>query len=67
MIENSEEAILLSAKELEWVMCIQYPITFQDSITQDSSALDSTLALFDLDSEINIIHLTFAEKLGLMV
>ena len=32
MTEDGEEAILVSAKELERVTCIQYPIAFPGSI-----------------------------------
>ena len=62
--KNSEEAILVSAKELEQVMCIQYHIVFPDNIIQDSSALNLLLALLNSGSKVNTIHLTFAEKLG---
>ena len=65
--ENSEEAILVSAKELEQVTYIQYPIAFSGSVTQDDLALDPVLALFDLCSEINAIHPAFVERLGLVV
>ena len=65
--EDSEEAILVSAKELERVMCIQYSITFQGSVTHNSSALDFVSALFDISSEVNAIHPTFAKKLGLVL
>ena len=67
VIEDSEEAILVSAKELEQVTCIQYPITFLGGITQDGSTLDHVSALLDLGSEINVMHPTFAERLGLVV
>ena len=30
MTEDSEKAILVSVKELEWIMCIQYLIAFPD-------------------------------------
>ena len=33
VIEDSEEAILVSAKKLEQVTCIKYLITFSDSVT----------------------------------
>ena len=33
VIENSKEAILVSDKELEQVMCIQYSIIFQCDVT----------------------------------
>ena len=65
--ENSEEAILVSVKELEQIMCIQYPIIFLDDIIQDSSALDLILALLDLGSEVNAIHPNFAKKLGFVM
>ena len=65
--EESEEAILVSAKELEQVTCIQYPITFPGSITQDCLALDPILALLDLSCEVNVMHPAFAERLGLVV
>ena len=65
--EDIEKAILVSVKELEWVMCIQYPIAFPGVITQNDSALDLVLALLDLDSEVNAMYLAFAERLGLVV
>ena len=65
--EDSEEATLVSAKELEQVMCIQYPITFLGVVTQDGSALGPVSALLDSKSEVNAMHPTFAERLGLMV
>ena len=67
MIEDSEKAILVSAKELERVTCIQYLITFPGDETQDSEALDPVSALLDLGSDVNAIHLAFIEKLGLVV
>ena len=67
MTENSEEAILVSAKELEWVTCIQYPIAFLSGVTQDGSALDPVLALHDSGSKVNAMHPAFAEKLSFMV
>ena len=67
MIENSEEAILVSAKELEQIMCIQYPIAFPGNITQDSSVLNSMSALFNSGSEVNIMYPTFAERLSFVV
>ena len=65
--EDSEKAILVSAKELEQVTCIQYFITFPDDVTQNGLALDLMSALLDLGSEINAMHLVFAEKLRLVV
>ena len=65
--ENSEEAILVSVKELKRITCIQYPIAFPGSVIQDGSALDPVLALLDLGSKVNAIHPTFAERLGLVV
>ena len=65
--EDSEEAILISVKELEQVMCIQYPIAFPGGVTQDSSVLDPVSALLDLGSEVNAMHPNFAERLGLVV
>ena len=32
MTENSEEAILVIAKELKQIMCIQYPIAFLSNV-----------------------------------
>lgn len=43
--------------ELKQVSCIQYLITFQDTMN----------ALLDLESEVNIISLEFAQKLGLKI
>ena len=38
-----------------------------DSVTQDGSALDLILALFDSGNEVNAIHPAFAARLGLVV
>ena len=65
--ENSEKATQVSVKELEQVTCIKYPIAFPDGVTQDSSALDSVLALLHSSSEVNTMHLVFAERLGLVM
>ena len=65
--EDSKEAILISVKELEQVTYIQYPITFPSGVTQDSSAMDPVSALLDLGSEVNTMHLAFAERLGLVL
>ena len=65
--EDSEEAILVSAKELEQVTYIRYLIAFPGGITQDSSALDPVLVLLDSDSEVNAMHPVFVERLGLVV
>ena len=65
--EDSKEAILVSVKELEQVMCIQYPIIFPGSVTQDGSALDPVSALFNSGSEVNVMHPAFAERLGLVM
>ena len=67
VIEDSEKAILVSVKELEQVMCIQYLIAFPGSVTQDGSALNPVSALLDSGSEINAMHLAFVEGLGLVV
>ena len=65
--EDSEEAILVNAKELERVTCIRYPITFPGGVTQDSSALDPVSSLLDSGSEVNAMHPIFAERLGLVM
>ena len=65
--EDSEKAILVSVKDLKQVTCIQYPIAFLGSVTQDGSALDLISALFDSGSEVNAMHPVFAERLGLVV
>ena len=67
MTEDSKETTLVSAKELEQVIYIQYPIAFLDDITQDGSILDFVLALLDLGSEVNAIHPTFTKRLGLVI
>ena len=67
MTKNSKKAILVSTKELKQMIYIQYPIVFLESITKDNLALNLVLALFDLSGEINVIHLTFAKKLGLII
>ena len=64
---DSEEAILVSSKELERVTYIQYPIAFQDNETQDGSALNYVLAFFDSGSEVNTMYLIFTKRLGLVV
>ena len=66
MTEDSEEATLVSTKELEQVTCIKYPIVFPGGITQDGSALGLMSALLDLGSQVNTMHPAFAEKLGLV-
>ena len=65
--ECYEKTILVSAKELKQVICIQYPIAFLSDITQNSLALDLVSVLLHSGSEINIIHLASAEKLGFVV
>ena len=65
--KDSEEIILVSAKKLEWIMCIQYLIVFPSGITKNGSALDPMSALFDSNSEVNVIYPAFAKKLGLVV
>ena len=65
--EDSGEAILVSAKKLEWVTCIQYLIVFQDGVTQDGSALNPMSALFDSGNEVNAIYPTYAEKVDLVM
>ena len=65
--EDSEEAILVSVKELEQVTCIQYLIAFPGGVTQDGLALGPVSALLDLGSEVNAMHPAFAERLGLVV
>ena len=65
--EDSEKAILVSVKELEQVICIQYLIAFPGNITQDGLALDSVSALLDSCSEVNAMHPAFAERLDLVV
>ena len=65
--EDSEEATLVSAKELERVTCIQYPIAFPGGVTQDGSALGPVLALLDLGSKVNAMHPAFAKNLGFVV
>ena len=67
MTEDSEEAILVSVKELERVTCIQYLIAFLSGVTQDGSALNSVSALLDSDSEVNVMHPAFLERLGFVV
>ena len=64
---DSEEAILVSVKELEQVTCIQYLIAFPGGVTQDGSILVPMSALLDSGSEVNIIYPAFAERLGLVV
>ena len=39
----------------------------QNNVTQDGLVIDPILAFLDLSSEINVIHPTFAEKLGLVI
>lgn len=67
MSKDSEKAILVIAKELEQVTYIQYPIVFQGDITQDNPVLDPILAFFDSGNKVNVIHLPFIERLGLVV
>ena len=65
--EESEEATLVSAKELERITYIQYPIAFPGGVTQDGSTLGPVSALLNLGSEVNAMHLAFAERLGFVV
>ncbi len=44
-------------EELEWVPCIQYPVTFKDQ----------TKALLNLRSDVNIISEAFAQQLDLKI
>ncbi len=44
-------------EELEWVSCIQYPITFKDQIE----------VLLDLESEVNVMSQAFAQQLSLKI
>ena len=67
MTEDSEEAILVGAKKMEQIMYIRYLIVFPGGVTQDSSALNLLLVLFDSGSEVIAMHLAFAKKLGLVV
>ena len=67
MTEDSEEAIIVNAKELEVVTYIQYFIAFLGGITQDGSALDPVSALLNLGSEVNAMYPAFAERLGFVV
>lgn len=65
--EHSKKAILVNAKDLKQMICIQYLIIFQDSLTQVSKALDLISVFLDLKSEVNAIHLIFVKKLGLVM
>ena len=65
--EDSEEVILINTQKFEQVTCIRYLIAFPGSVTQDGSALDLVLVLFNSSSEVNIIHPAFAKKLGLVM
>ena len=67
MTDDSKEAILVSVKELEQVTCIQYLIAFPGDVTQNGSALDPMSALLNSGSEVNVMHLAFVERLGLVV
>ena len=67
VIEDSEKAILVCAKELKQVICIWYPIVLPGSVIQDCSVLDLVLALLDSDSEVNAMHPVFAKNLGLVM
>ena len=67
MTEDSENAILVSAKELEQLMCILYLIAFLSDLTKDGSALDPERAFFDSSSEVNAMHPAFAKKSGLVM
>ena len=65
--EDSEEATLVSAKELEQVTYIQYPIAFPGGVNQDGLALSPVLALLNSGSKVSAMHPAFAERLGLVV
>ena len=67
MTEDSQEAILVSAKELDQVIYIQYSIAFLGSITQDGLVLDPVSELLNSSNEVNAIHPAFAERLGFVI
>ena len=67
MTEDSEGAILVSVKEIKQITCIQYPIVFSGSVTQDSLALDLVSVLFDSGNEVIAMHLVFAKRLSLVM
>ncbi len=46
-------------EELEWVTCIQYPVTFKDQ--------HQTEALLDSGNEVNVMRQAFAQQLGLKI
>ena len=48
--EDSKEVILVNAKELKQITCIQYLIAFPDGVIQDALALDPVLAFLDSGS-----------------
>ena len=67
VIENSGKAILISAKSLEQITYMKYLIVFQGGLGQVSKILNPVSAIFDLGSEVNVIHPAFIEKLGFTV
>ena len=67
MTEDSEEAILVSGKELKQVTCIQYLIAFPGGVIQDGSALNIVSALLDSGSKVNAMYPTFEQRVGLAV
>lgn len=60
--EDSKQAILVSAKHLQQLTYIQYPIAFQIGLISDLIS-----AFFNSNSEINVMHLIFAKKRGFMI
>ena len=67
MTEDSEKVILVSVKELKQVTCIQYSIAFPGSVIQDDLVLNPVLAILHSGSEVNVMHLAFAERLSFMM
>ena len=67
MIKNREKTTLVSAKELEHVICIQSPIVFPGGVTQDGLALDPILVLHNSSNEVNAMHPASVKKLGIVV
>ena len=56
-VSATSTSVTVKKEELEWVPCIQYPVTFKDQ----------TKALLNLESKANAMSEAFAHQLGLTI
>ena len=60
--KDSKKTIIISDKNLKWVICIYYFIVFKVE-----SVLNPIPSLINSSNKVNTLYLTFAKKLGLIV